>query len=140
MTWATRHQRMRINIRGVTGLWCGSIIDEIRLGAVDLGPASALCKSVVAAIESVVPEVIRFTRLMQPSRGGIGAATKIIALTGPDCVHRESAFANDVSVSDAPTLNGIIVRSDSDGQSISIVALNRRERVMGITASGIRLI
>ena len=131
---------MRINIRRVTGFRCGSIIDEIRLGAVDLAISGSLCKSAVAAIESVVPEVIRFTRLMQPSRGGSGASTQIIAWTGPDCVHRESAFANDVSVSDAPTLNGILVRSDSDGQSISIVALNRRERVIGITAGSIRLI
>ena len=131
---------MRINIRRVARLRCGSIIDEIRLGAVDFTAATALCKSAVAAIESVVPEVIRFTRLMQPSRRRSASPTQIIALTGSDCVHGESAFANDVPVPDAPTLNGIVVRRDSDSQSVSIVALNRRERVIGIPVRSIGLI
>jgi hypothetical protein len=131
---------MRINIRRIARLRCGSIIDEIRLGAVDFTPATALCKSAVAAVESIVPKVIRFTRLMQPCRGGSEASTQIIALTGSDCVHGESALANDVPVSDAPGLNAIRVRSDPHGQTVSIVALNRRERIIGIPARSIGLI
>ena len=99
---------MRINIRRVARLRCGSIIDEIRLGAVDFTAATALCKSAVAAIESVVPEVIRFTRLMQPSRRGTTA--QIITLTSSGRVYGKKAFANHVSVARTPALDSITMR------------------------------